>query len=203
VVDAGLAILREEGIDAVSMRRVAKALDTGAASLYVYVFNRDDLLRLLFDEVAGTVPLEPPDPPRWREQLRDLCVAMLRAMEAHPGIARVALAEVPNGPNGLRVAETMFTLLLAGGIPPERAAWALDALALIVTANAVETVISQEREAAGEPDAYDADMLQGMFAALPADRYPNLVRHADALVGGDGDARFLFAIDTFVDGLVG
>jgi hypothetical protein len=124
-------------------------------------------------------------------------------MEAHPGIARVALAEVPDGPNGLRVAETMFALLLAGGIPPQRAAWALDALALIITANAVETVISQEREAAGEPDAYDADMLQGMFAALPADEYPNLVAHAGALVGGDDDARFLFAIDTFVDGLVG
>jgi AcrR family transcriptional regulator len=203
VIEAGLTILREEGIDALSMRRVARTLDTGAASLYVYVHNRDDLLRLLFDEVAGTVPLEPVDPARWREQLRDLCVAMLRAMEAHPGIARVALAEVPDGPNGLRVAETMFALLLAGGIPPQRAAWALDALALIVTANAVETVISQEREAAGEPDAYDADMLQGMFTALPADRYPNLVAHADALVGGDGDDRFLFAVDTFVDGLVG
>ena len=203
VIDAGLAILREEGIDALSMRRIAKALDTGAASLYVYVASRDELLRLLFDEVAATIRLEPPDPARWREQLRELCVQTLEALEAHPGIARVALAIVPSGPSSLAVAENMLALLLAGGIPPQRAGWAIDALALIVTANAVETVISQEREAAGEPDAYDQDMLEGMFTTLPPERYPNLVRHASALVTGGERERFLFAIDTFVDGLVG
>ncbi len=202
VVGAALAILRDEGIDALSMRRVAKALDTGAASLYVYVANRDDLLRLLFDEVAATIRLEPADPARWREQLRDLCVAALEAMEAHPGIARVALAEVPSGPNALAVSEQMLALLLAGGVDPQRAAWAIDALALIITANAVETVIEQEREAAGAPDPYDKDMLEGIFASLPADRYPNLVEQAAVLVSGGGRERFLFAIDTFLDGLV-
>jgi AcrR family transcriptional regulator len=203
VIDAGLAILRTEGMDALSMRRIAKALDTGPASLYVYVANRDELLRLLFDEVVATIPLEAPDPSRWREQLRALCVATLEAFDAHPGIARVAMAVVPTGPNTMAVAENMMGLLLAGGIDPRRAAWAIDTLSLIVTANAVETVISQERHKAGEPDAYDAEMLQGMFTSLPPERYPNLVRHASALVGGGSRERFLFAIDTFVDGLVG
>ena len=203
VIAAGLAILREEGMDALTMRRLARALDTGAASLYAYVANRDDLLRVLFDEVAGTIVLEPPDPARWRDQLRSLCVQTLEAMEAHPGIARVALAEVPTGPNVMAVSENMLGLLLAGGIDPHRAAWAIDVLALIITANAVETVIWQEREAAGEPDAYDKDMLEGIFAELPPDRFPNLVRHASVLVTGDGRERFLFGIDTFIDGLVG
>jgi len=202
VIAAGLAILREEGMDALTMRRLARALDTGAASLYAYVANRDDLLRLLFDEVAGTIVLEPPDPARWRDQLRDLARGALDAMEAHPGIARVAFAEVPTGPNVMAVSENMLGILLAGGVDPQRAAWAIDALSLIITANAVETVIWQEREAAGEPDAYDHDTLIGAFASLPADRFPNLVEHASVLVSGDERDRFAFQIDTFIDGLV-
>src|SRR3984957_2935756 len=57
IVDVALAITRAEGLDAVTMRRVAAELDTGAASLYVYVRNRDELLRAMLDRVAGTVPL--------------------------------------------------------------------------------------------------------------------------------------------------
>src|SRR5579863_9249469 len=72
IVDAALAITRAEGVEAVTMRRVAAALDTGAASLYVYVRNRDELLRAMLDRVAGTVPLVPPDPERWREQVHEL-----------------------------------------------------------------------------------------------------------------------------------
>src|SRR2546423_242341 len=58
VIDAGLRILRAEGIDAVTMRRVASELDTGAASLYVYVENREDLLNQMFDAVVGELDLD-------------------------------------------------------------------------------------------------------------------------------------------------
>ena len=54
IVDAALAIVREEGIDALTMRRLAQALDTGPASLYVYVANRDELWDLLFDAALAT-----------------------------------------------------------------------------------------------------------------------------------------------------
>ena len=200
VIEAAMAILRREGIDAITMRRVAKELDTGAASLYAYVGGRDDLVRLLFDEVAGTVRLEAPDPERWREQLRDLGVALLEAFEAHPGIARVAFAEVPTGPNALSCAEALIGLLLAGGVEPQRAAWAVDVLAMLVTANAVETVIEQEREAEGAPP-FDEEALRRTFEELPADRFPSLSEHAAVLTSGGPRERFLFAIDTFVDGL--
>ena len=104
--------------------------------------------------------------------------------------------------NVMAVSENMLGILLAGGVDPQRAAWAIDALSLIITANAVETVIWQERDAAGEPDAYDHDTLIGAFASLPADRFPNLVEHASVLVSGDQRDRFAFQIDTFIDGLV-
>src|SRR5437868_7678511 len=92
VIDAGLRILRAEGIDAVTMRRVASELDTGAASLYVYVENREDLLNQMFDAVVGEVDLaDEPDPRRWREQLVAILTASRDAMDRHPGIARVPL----------------------------------------------------------------------------------------------------------------
>lgn len=203
VIDAGLAVLRREGLDAVTMRRVARELDTGAASLYVYVEGRDDLWRLLFDEVAGRIRTQTPDPARWRAQLRDLCVDFLEALEAHPGIARVALAEIPTGPNALACAEALLSLLLVGGVEPQRAAWACDVLALLVTANAVESTIEHERATAGEASAFDPEALRRSFEDLPADRFPNLSAHAAVMTTGDGRERFIFAIDTFVDGLVG
>src|SRR5580698_7183719 len=69
VVDAALAILKSDGLEAVTMRRVATALDTGAASLYVYVSGREGLLQAMLDRVTATVELEAPDPSRWRGQL--------------------------------------------------------------------------------------------------------------------------------------
>src|SRR5271163_3439474 len=72
VVDAALAILKSDGAEAVTMRRVAAALDTGAASLYVYVAGREGLQLAMLDRVTADVALETPDPSRWREQLHAL-----------------------------------------------------------------------------------------------------------------------------------
>src|SRR3954452_19348213 len=58
VVDAALAILQSDGLAAVTMRRVATALDTGPASLYVYVAGREGLLQAMLDHVAATVELQ-------------------------------------------------------------------------------------------------------------------------------------------------
>ena len=54
IVDAALAILKSEGLEAVTMRRVAAALDTGAASLYVYVSGREGLLQAMLDRVTAS-----------------------------------------------------------------------------------------------------------------------------------------------------
>ena len=72
ILDTALRMLREEGLDAVTMRRLATELDTGPASLYVYIRNRDELLNALLDRISGMVELEEPDPARWREQVHRL-----------------------------------------------------------------------------------------------------------------------------------
>ena len=138
IVDAALAILRSDGLEAVSMRRVATALDTGAASLYVYVSNRDGLLAAMLDRVTATIELEVPDPSRWRAQLHSLLARMHAALVAHPGIAAMTLAEPPTGAAVLGLTENLLGILLAGGLDPQPAAWACDIFATLVTAAARE-----------------------------------------------------------------
>jgi AcrR family transcriptional regulator len=199
ILDTAMRILREEGLDAVTMRRLASELDTGPASLYVYIRNREELLNALFDRIGGMVQIETPDPARWREQLHRLVDGLLAVMEEHRGIARVAVANVPTGENALRVADNLMGLLLAGGVRPRDAAWACDILPLFVTASAVETATYQER---GDVPGDVVDKLQETFSVLSPARFPNLAGHAEELVSGDGEERFHFGIDTFLDGLI-
>jgi AcrR family transcriptional regulator len=202
ILDVALRIVREEGLDAVTMRRLATELDTGPASLYVYYSGRDALLNAMLDRVAGKVPLEEPDPARWREQVHRLMEGMLKAMEAHPGIATVAVANPPTGEQTIEGAENLLGLLRAGGVRDQDAAWACDILPLIVTSLAVETAVYQQR---GEDGLAEEEMVQRLteaFSSLDPARFPNLTALAPVMTTGGGDERFHFAIDAFLDGLV-
>jgi AcrR family transcriptional regulator len=199
ILDTALRVLREEGLDAVTMRRLATELDTGPASLYVYIRSRDELLNALLDRISGMVELEEPDPARWREQVHRLVDGILKVMEEHRGIARVSIANVPTGENSLLVADNLMGLLLAGGVTPRDAAWACDILPLLTVASAVETATYQER---GDEQDDVAGQLEAVFRRLSPARFPNLMRHSADLVSGDGDERFRYAIDVFLDGLV-
>lgn len=205
IVDAALRVLDRDGLDAVSMRRVGQELATGAASLYVHVANKDELLELMLDRVAGEIRVPPPDPPRWPEQVEELGRALRRALLDHPGIARVSLAGVPAGPNALALTEGLLAILRAGGLPERAAAWAVDRLILYVSADAVEASADRARRLGQEPAAARGARRAragAWLAALPPDRFPNTVALVDALVA-PGDDRFEFGLGLLVRGLAG
>jgi AcrR family transcriptional regulator len=203
IVDAALAIVRAEGLDAVTMRRVATELDTGPASLYVYIRGRDELRNAMLDRVGSLIELEEPDPARWREQVHALLDRTLAALEDHPGIASVAVANPPSSPRVLRFAENLLGLLLAGGVTAPDAALACDSLPLLTTATALETDAWRAQGNTRETDVADvADRLFAAFTSLPPDAFPLLTRYSRELIVRDGDERFHFAVDTFLDGLV-
>ena len=202
VIEAALQVLRSEGLEAVTMRRIAAELDTGPASLYVYVSGRDELHRAMLDRVAGSIELETPDPARWRAQLHALLTRMLKALEAHPGIAAVTVASPPTSVATLRVAENMLGILLAGGVNRQDAAWACDILPLLTTASAVESDTRRDRGLTTEADHQRAiSHMRDAFTALPPEQFPLINSTLDEMVTGDTDDRFAFAIDVFVDGL--
>ena len=202
-MDAALAILRSDGLEAVTMRRVAGALDTGPASLYVYVSGRDGLLAAMLDRVAATIELEAPDPTRWREQLHALLQRMRQTLVDHPGIAALTLVEPPTTEAVLLLTENLLGILLAGGLDPQEAAWACDILVLLVTATAREDEV---RRAQGPSDPAEQreqiDEIHQTFAALPPDRFPLLTAYAGQLVAGTSEERFRFAVDVVVEGVL-
>jgi len=196
VVDAALAILKSDGLEAVTMRRVAAALDTGAASLYVYVPGREGLIQAMQDRTIATIELESPDPSRWRAQLHSLLERMRRVLAAHPGIAATAMAHPPTTVAALLLQENLLAILLAGGLDPQDAAWGADIFAALVTYAAIEADVRRagRQELAGE--------LYQLFAGLPRDRFPLLTAHAAQLVAGHSDERFRYAIDVVLDGML-
>jgi AcrR family transcriptional regulator len=201
VVDAALAILKSDGLEAVTMRRVAAALDTGPASLYVYVSGREGLLQAMLDRVTATIELEAPDPSRWREQLHSLLQRTRQALLAHPGIAAITLADPPTTEAVLRLTENMLGIMLAGGLDAQAAAWACDIFVQLVTAAAREDEVRRARRAEGDR-RQQVDEVYRTFAGLPTGRYPLIAAHAAQMVAGDGDERFRFAIDVVIDGML-
>jgi AcrR family transcriptional regulator len=204
VVDAALAILKSDGLEAVTMRRVAASLDTGAASLYVYVSGREGLRQAMLDRVIGTIELEVPDPSHWRMQLHSLLQRVHHALVAHPGIAAMTLVDSPTTDAILRLTENLLGILLAGGLDPQGAAWACDIFVMLVTAVSREDDVRRPRgQSDDDHDRHrQVDEIYTTFAGLPSDRFPLLAAHAAQMVSGDGDERFHFAIDVVVDGVV-
>jgi AcrR family transcriptional regulator len=194
VVQAGLDVLRAEGLEAVTMRRVASALDTGPASLYVYVAGREDLLTAMLDAVYGEVPRPVPPAHDWRSTLLDLLQAIKRALDDHPGIALAALGVVPAGPNALALTELALELLAQGGVTGRRAVWACQVLALHVAGSSSETSL---RRASGAGEAQRA----AAWRAADPDGLPLLTPLAPLFRVGDEADRFTFGLELLLDGL--
>jgi AcrR family transcriptional regulator len=206
IVDAAMRIVVDEGIDAVSMRRVAQEFGTGPSSLYAHIANKDELLQLMIDRVNDGVEVPAPEPHRWQEQVKEIARSTRRALTAHGDIARAALAIVPTGTNALRTAEGLLAVLTAGGLPPRIAGWAMERIFLYVNADAFEGALYDAKvRASGRPtEEYMADLfgqLADYFRALPPARFPHLAGHADEIVSGHDDERFEFGLGLIVDGL--
>jgi AcrR family transcriptional regulator len=204
IVDVALRILETEGYEALSMRRVATDLGTGAASLYAHVANKDELLKLAIDRVFADMEFPEPDPELWVEQLRDAMRETRRVFQAHPGLARAMLGRVPMGPNGLRLIEGFMSMLRSGGLPDRVAAWAGDVVSLFVVAHVFEEDLrnSMHGETSQEDVEAWAEQMKVYIKSLPVATFPNMVALADPMFEtGGADGRFEFGLDLMLRGL--
>lgn len=196
IIAAGLAILESEGIDKVTMRRIAAALDTGAASLYVYISNTADLHAQLLDELLADV--RPPEEGDWRTRLMDLLEGFSGVLFAHPEIARMSMSTQTSGPNYLRLVDAILGLLREGGVSDEQAAWGVDCLLAYPTFIAAEQGSRTKAQRATKPDL--ADLATNISSADP-DVLPNVAAVGLEIVSGSPEERRRWGIAALITGI--
>jgi AcrR family transcriptional regulator len=198
IVDTALRVLRAECLERVTMRRLAHELDTGAASLYVYVRDTAELHALILDELLDDVDLTVVSAAgSWRERLVAVLWSYTRVLIDHSGLASSALVTRPSGPGYLHLLERVLALLDEGGLAPGRSAWAADLLLHFATSTAVEQGARNR--------AIDADEDERSAAAsrqLPPDALPHIVALNAELFSEAGAERLTWGFHVLINGVV-
>ncbi|MGP0052184.1 MAG: TetR/AcrR family transcriptional regulator [Solirubrobacteraceae bacterium] len=197
IVDAALAIVTEEGAEALTMRRLATVLDTGAASLYVYVENTGELHAGMLERLLGSFHLSRGRAP-WRERLVELLVSYTGLLYGYPVLARTALFTWPSGPNYRNLVEALLALMAEGGVETGRAAWGVDLLLQRATATAAEHAT---RDESGDAEAEASGLADAIRGASP-DTHPHIAAAAGDLLSGGVD-RHQWSFEVLINGLLG
>ncbi|MFJ6070982.1 TetR/AcrR family transcriptional regulator [Streptomyces sp. NPDC093065] len=198
IVDTAVRIMRAEGLDKVTMRRLAQELDTGPASLYVYVANTAELHAAVLDALLGEVDLSGRGAgDDWRDQLRAVMTSYTLMLFEHPQLARSALVARPSGENYLRLVERILDLLARSGAPRAQAAWGVDKLLQDATATAAE-------QSAHEHDPASADDWNATVRALRSvdeATHPAITASMPDLIDGTVRDRMRWSFDVLVNGI--
>jgi AcrR family transcriptional regulator len=191
IVDAALVLLERDGLQGLSMRKLAHELDAGAATLYWHVGDKEQLLGLLLDRIVGENEVPEPDPEHWQEQLKAFARSTRRMFKSRRDAAQLSMGRIPNGPNSLPKMEAALALLAAASLPPKVISYAADMFALYVGAFAYE-------ESMPPPDT---ERMGDFLKTLPPEQFPFMSGLADELMAGDADERFEWALDLLIAGL--
>jgi AcrR family transcriptional regulator len=204
IVRAAIEIADGEGVEALSMRKVAARLGSGTMSLYRYVSSKDDLIDLMVDEVMGEEDL--PDEPSggWRSELARLARRTRRVARRHPWAIRFVLARPNLGPNALRQIEYAMTAVDGLGLDVD------GMLDMVSTVNAfvigfVQAELAEEeaqRRTGLDEEQWRARMQPYLRQLLATGRYPFLERIVmEAEDFPDVDATFERRLALVLDGL--
>jgi AcrR family transcriptional regulator len=199
-VAVALRVMRAEGLERLTMRRLAAELDTGPASLYVYVRNMAELHGAILDELLAELPWPGAGDGQTGDGqagLTGLLQAYTGLLFQYPSLARSVLALRPSGPNYLRLIDTLLALLRAGGVPVSQAAWGVDLLLQLATATAAEQGARDESVTAD--DEHEAVTLA--LREAPESEYPQVGWARDELFSGTGAQRLSWALAVLTEGI--
>jgi AcrR family transcriptional regulator len=178
ITAAAVELADREGLEAVSMRRVASALGTGAASLYRYVATRDDLLDLMTDSTASEYNLPAPSGD-WQADLLALARQARRIMRCHPWLPAMVMGRPTLGPHGIDLLEHVLDVLTDHPAGPARK---LEAFALLsgLTALFVQNEVTAADTSTTRQSAYlrhvatagSHPRITALLAASPPDGNP-------------------------------
>lgn len=201
VVRAALDLLDEVGLEGLTMRRLAAQLGVKAASLYRHVRDKEELVVLVADEIAGEIPTVG-ESSNWQDRFLAMARSHRRGLLRHRDGARILANTAPIGPRRLRHIEASLCILLDAGLKEDEAARTAHHLNNFVTEFAAdEERLDAAAKSQGVPRRKLLREARQHFLALPKDEYPALTRLADRLTDDDFDGLFEFGLRVWLLGL--
>ena len=200
VVTEALAIIAQEGIQALTMRRLATRLGVVPGALYHHVRNKQQLQDLVLDNVLAELDLHLDPTVGWAEQLKTLAHRLRQVLEAHPGVATILKTRDPLGPHSLALAEAFLAPVQAAGFSDHQAGLAFFLLVDYSIGFAVTTTPTSVNDHRLRDPATRAQLHQ-FFRSLPPDRFPALVALGEHIWVDNRDQRFSAGLDVLLDGL--
>lgn len=196
VLRAAVELADAGGLDALSMRRLAKELGVEAMSLYNHVASKDEILAGMIELVVGEIEL-PSGETDWKAAVRRSAISNRDALRRHPWASGLMMSRQGGGPAQLRRVDWLLRTLREAGLSKELVYHALHILDAYVLGATVQH----------ESFPYRGEELAALATAfleqLPADEYPDLVEHVrqhlDPPPGAEGG--FELGLDLILDGL--
>ena len=189
-----LAYLDRNGLEALSMRRLAQELGVGTMTLYGYFRDKDALLDGVVDVAAADQPVRPRGTTRWKPYLRLLMLDLHEGLLRHPALVGIRLQSAIATPSAFRVTEAGMRALHDAGLDEREAARAFRALFIHTFGSA----------AFQTPKTAELDTRRGeaILASLPRDEYPILsARGGQLLRDWAGETQFARELDLLLDGI--
>lgn len=177
VVHKAIELADREGVEGLSMRKLANVLDAGAMSLYHYVANKDELLDAMIDVVLEEVGL-PPEGADWQAAMRQQARSARQVLARHPWATTLIDSRTSPGPAHLRYREAVTACLRTAGfsvIMATRANWLLDSYVYGFTLQEVSLPFDT-------PNEFTENVEEIFLPQLPPDEFPYLNESAAGLI---------------------
>ncbi|AZQ32595.1 TetR/AcrR family transcriptional regulator [Streptomyces cyaneochromogenes] len=193
IVETALRLIEEHGADALSVRRLGRALGADPSSLYRYFRHTDDLMLAIADELIGRTLRTWRPTGDWRADLRDLGLRMHAGALAHPRAAVLSSYRVTGRAYEIQAVETILGVLRRAGFPDAEAVriyhvFVDQALAHGALDSASLAMPKAAREA-------EAAVWRATYARLPADTHPHIAATARHLVADMPHSSYPAALD--------
>lgn len=193
IVAAALRIVDAEGVEGLSLRRLAEGLGVTAMSIYWHVRDKAELLELVGQAVLAEIEI-PSVRGDWKDQLRDVHRSMLAGVLRHPNTADVLIGRSRFGAGGLALFERILGCLLAAGFTPDAAFDAYSSLYLFTLGFTATASRSPEfREIQRQGVLY--------MLSLPVDRFPSIRAVAPVIGRRSLEEQFELGLDIQIEGI--
>jgi AcrR family transcriptional regulator len=203
IVRTAIDLADAEGIDALSMRRIAAEMGSGTTSLYRHITNKNELIELMVDAVYGENPLPERHNDDWRADLSAVAHSFRNALLRHPWLAQQASRRPALGPNAIARADYALGVVDAVTHDATQAGMVVSAINTYVLGTVATELAEQEAQRCTgmTEDEWRASVGSYVQQVVDSGRYPHFNRRIIEADDPDAQARFDFGLDCLLTGI--